>query len=131
MSLDIDKFIPSVIKQICAGTHTLPNKAREHWEKKHHNVQVLVVSRDETDIREHTGGDMTLDVAEAVTGDVDLFIPSCIIWITNGSDSWKKKYTSRISDRRKGLSERYYPLTVVPRIVIANLWQTISLGRSG
>lgn len=33
MSLDIDNFIPSVIKQICAGTHTLPNKARENWEK--------------------------------------------------------------------------------------------------
>lgn len=177
----------SVIKQICASTHTLPNKAREHWEKhrsegpkidrellkdildslvlglrdsnkevfmvldaldeyplsgrkevliwlpqfckKHHNVHVLVVSRDETDIREYIGR-MTLDVAEAVTEDVDQFIQSCITRITNGSDSWKKKYVSRISDRMKGLGERYYPLTVVPRIDIADLWQTISLGRS-
>lgn len=74
---------------------------------------------------------MTLDVAEAVTGGVDLFTQSCIIRITSGSDSWKKKYISQRSDRMKGLSERYYPLTVVPRIVIANLWQTTSLGRSG
>ena len=32
-SLDIDNLRCSFIKQLCGGTHKLPDRAREHWEK--------------------------------------------------------------------------------------------------
>ena len=84
--------------------------------KIHQNVHVLITSRDEIDIRWYLGEGVTLDVANAIIGDVSKFIDSCLSRITQGNDAWKNKYRSRMSERMKGAGERYYLRTVASRI---------------
>ena len=163
-SLDIDNLRCSIIKKLCWEAHTLPDRAREHWEKhrsegsrinsdhlseildalvlglqkrakeiflvldaldeyplikrtefllwihhfskNHHNVHILITSRDEIDIRRCLGEGVTLDVANGIIGDVSKFIQSCLSRITQGNDAWKNNYRSRMFERMKGLGER-------------------------
>ena len=67
------------------------------------------MSRDETDILKSLRGAAALDVAKCLVDDVDLFVQSCVNRIVEAGDAWKNDFRSQISDRMKGVSERYHP----------------------
>ena len=88
----------------------------QQFSQNHRNVHVLITSRDEIDIRQCLGEDVTYDVANGVVGDVGKFIQSCLSRITQGNDAWKDKYRSRMSERMKGVGERYHQWTGASKV---------------
>ena len=98
--------------------------------QRHANIHVMITSRDETNIRKYFGGSAQLDVAKGVTGDVDLFLQSCIDRITEGDDGWKNEFKSKIFDKMRGGNERYRSQAATSIKTFADLSQTIPLGYS-
>ena len=82
--------------------------------KKHANAHILVMSRDETDIRMNLRGAAALDVAKCVGDDVDLFVQSCVNRIVEAGDACKNDFRSQIPDRMKGVSESCHPRISTP-----------------
>ena len=81
--------------------------------EKHGNARVLVASRKEDDIKESLGEFITLDVANEITKDVDLFIESCIKRIIKDDGKWKAEFENDMREKMKGASEKYDPLIIV------------------
>lgn len=96
--------------------------------QRHANIHVMITSRDEIDIRKYFGGSAQLDVAKGVTGDVDLFLHSCIDRITEGDDGWKNEFKSKIFDKMRGGNERYRSQVATSIKTFADLSQTIPQG---
>lgn len=173
-SRDIEELLCSVIRQLCAGAHTLPYQLNELWEKygtagsrptvlilkdtldsvvlsiktdeqdvfividaldecpifaeqtsdaqksserrdilqwlkklchDHSNLRILVLSRDESDIRTSIGESTQVDVEKGVIDDLHLFIENSIDRIVKEHE-WKQEYRAQMSSRIEGIREK-------------------------
>ncbi len=77
----------------------------EQLRKNHSNVHVLILSRDENDIRSKMRRATKIDVATCIEGDLDLFIRNNVNRIVQ-KKPWKESYKSQLLDRFKMNSER-------------------------
>lgn len=82
----------------------------------HPNVRILVLSRDETDIRSRMRKAMKVDVAKYLAGDLNIFIQKIIGRIVQGKP-WKREYEAEMLSRFKDNSERQVHLNLRPRSV--------------
>lgn len=73
---------------------------------KHENVHVMILSRDENDIRASLDETLQIDVARGVVDDLQLYISNCIKRIVE-EYSWKAEYSAAMSSRVEGVSEKY------------------------
>ena len=71
----------------------------------HSNAHILVLSRDENDIRSKMRRAAKIDVARCVKGDLDLFIRTNVNRIVQ-KKPWKKSYKSQLLSRFERNSER-------------------------
>lgn len=78
---------------------------------KHENLHVMVLSRDENDIRASFDKALQVDVALGVVDDLQLFISNCINRIVE-EHGWKDEYIAAMSSRVEGISEKY--ATLIP-----------------
>ena len=106
----LDEY-PAKARPGLLGARTVPGREAvlkwlHRFCEKHKNVRILVTSRGEDDIKESLGKVMTLDVAEEITEDVDLFIESCIERITKGDGKWKLSFRDDMREKMKGASEK-------------------------
>ena len=80
-----------------------------HWlrqfPEKHPNAHILVLSRDENDIRRFFHEAMQVDVAECVNGDLHLFVQSRINGIVE-KDHWKNEFKAQLLSRIQGVGEK-------------------------
>ena len=174
-SRDIEELLCSVIRQLCAGAHTLPYQLNELWEKygtpgsrptvsvlkdtldsvvlsikndeqdvfividaldecpivaeqtssdaqksserkdilqwlnkfchDHSNSRILVLSRDESDIRSSIGDSTQVDVEKGVIDDLHVFIENGIDRIVKEQE-WKQEYRAQMSSRIEGIREK-------------------------
>lgn len=81
----------------------------EQFRIKHLNVHLLLLSRDEADIRSKMWKAMRIDVAECVDGDLTLFIQKSIDRILR-EKPWKKKHESQLLSRFRDNNERQVQL---------------------
>lgn len=72
---------------------------------KHENVHVLILSRDENDIRGFLDKALKVDVAESVIDDLHLFVSNCIERIVE-ERHWKAQYREAMFSRVEGISEK-------------------------
>ncbi len=77
----------------------------EQLRKNHSNVHVLILSRDENDIRSKMRRATKIDVATCIEGDLDLFIRNGVNSIVQ-ERPWKESYKSQLLSRFEMNSER-------------------------
>ena len=79
----------------------------------HSNVRILILSRDETDIRSKMRKAMKVNVAKYLAGDLDVFIRKNISRIVQ-EKPWKREYEAPMLSRFKDNDERRVPLNLYP-----------------
>ena len=73
--------------------------------RDHSNARTLVLSRDESDIRNSIGRSTQVDVEEGAVDDLHLFMEKCINRIVAEQD-WKKIYRDKMSSKMAGAHEK-------------------------
>ena len=105
----LDEYPVKAMRGLSGARTVLGREAVLEWlhrfSENHGNVRVLVASRKEDDIRKSLGDFETLDVANEITEDVDLFIESCIKRIIEDG-KWKAEFENVMRKKMKGASEK-------------------------
>lgn len=81
------------------------------FHKKHTNARIIVMSREENDLRRFFEKASKIDVTRSIDDDLDLFISKCIDRIV-GEHRWKAQYVAAMSSRIDGINEKFVTLSV-------------------
>lgn len=111
----LDECPLSIEKPISGPQQVSERKDTLRWVReftaKHENVRVMILSRDEHDIRASFDKTLQVDVARGVVDDVHLFISNCINRMVEDR-RWKDSYKEAMFSRVEGVSEKYARLRI-------------------